>query len=150
MKITTNIIGSILFIGLSLFILYVIPEQILASSSVGINAQSFPSWIAILMLISSLLLLIKEVRLQMKGTTTNISSFNFEIKKEVKSLLFVVLIITFAIATPMIGFLFASIGFSVASLAFFKIRNAKYYLFLICCCVLINYVFKNLLLVQLP
>lgn len=150
MKITTNIIGAILFIGLSLFILFVIPDQILASSNVGINAQSFPRWITILMLVSSLFLLINEVRLQIKGTATNLPTVNFEFKKEVKSLLFVVLIVAYAVATPLIGFLFASIGFSVMSLAFFKIKNAKYYLFLVGCCVLVYYVFKYLLLVQLP
>jgi|GEM_PF-858151 len=150
MKITTNIIGATLFIGLSLFILFVIPDQILASSNVGINAQSFPRWITILMLVSSLFLLINEVRLQIKGTATNLPTINFEFKKEVKSLLFVVLIVAYAVATPLIGFLFASIGFSAMSLAFFKIKNAKYYLFLVGCCVLVYYVFKYLLLVQLP
>ncbi|MDV7105873.1 tripartite tricarboxylate transporter TctB family protein [Vibrio sp. TH_r3] len=149
MKITTNIIGSALFIGLSLFILYAIPEQILASSNVGINAQSFPRWITILMLVSSIFLFINEVRLQIKQQTEE-KAFKIELNTEMRSLLFIVLIVAYALATPKIGFLFSSIAFSILSLIFFRITNMKYTLFLVACCLLVNYVFKNLLLVQLP
>ncbi|WP_413284260.1 tripartite tricarboxylate transporter TctB family protein [Vibrio sp. MA40-2] len=149
MKITTNIIGSALFIGLSLFILYAIPEQILASSNVGINAQSFPRWITILMLVSSIFLFINEIRLQIKQQTEQ-KTFKIELKTELRSLLFIVLIVAYALATPKIGFLFSSIAFSILSLVFFRITNMKYTLFLVACCLLVNYVFKNLLLVQLP
>jgi len=150
MKLTTNILGSLIFIGLSLFIIYVIPDQILASQSTGINAQSFPRWIAILMLISSFVLLFSEIRIQFKNAKLTSARFNFELKKEFRALIFVILITAFALSTPMIGFLFSSIGFSTLSLIFFKIKDPRYYIFLIGCCIVINYIFKSLLLVQLP
>lgn len=149
MKITTNIIGSVLFIGLSLFILYAIPEQILTSSSVAINAQSFPRWITILMLVGSIFLFINEIRLQIKQKSEQ-KAFKIELKTELRSLLFIVLIVVYALSTPKIGFLFSSIAFSILSLVFFRLTNMKYILFLVACCLLVNYIFKHLLLVQLP
>ncbi|MBB1274732.1 tripartite tricarboxylate transporter TctB family protein [Psychromonas sp. SR45-3] len=150
MKMTSNILGGLLFVGISLFILLVIPDQVQASSQAGINAQSFPRWIATLMLVCSVFLLVNEVRLQRKNGSVNISAFNVDFKKEIRAVLFIVLIVAYALATPFIGFLFASMAFSALALLFFNITNIKFYIFLIVCCVVVHYVFKFLLLVQLP
>ncbi|WCE30461.1 tripartite tricarboxylate transporter TctB family protein [Vibrio sp. SCSIO 43137] len=149
MKITNNIIGSMIFIGLSIFILYVIPDQILATNNEGINAQSFPRWVTFLMLASSLLLLATELVRQIRNKDSH-QKVNLNYKKEAKSILYISFIILFALAIPIFGFLISSVLFSCFSLLFFKVKKTSYYAFLITCCVVVSYVFKTLLLVQLP
>lgn len=144
----SNIIGSIVFILFGTATLLVLPEQVQIMETSQFNAQTFPRWVTFAMIGAAVLALGIEcfqwVRSQSRVRV------HFKWRHESNAFTYLLVLVLFATAIPFVGFVFASIGFTIASLVFFGSRKPAYYVFIIAFCVLVNYVFSDLLLVQLP
>ncbi|MCX3065985.1 tripartite tricarboxylate transporter TctB family protein [Cetobacterium somerae] len=148
MKLKTNLIGGSLFLSISVIIWFLIPSQIILTQNTSINSQTFPRLIVSLSIISSILLILKEsIKIIKKEPTEEIE---FIFNNEVKVIVMLILLVVYVFLFEYLGFLFSSIIYSFLTLMYYKSKNIKYYISIALVCLIVNYIFKNLLLVQLP
>lgn len=148
MKLKTNLIGGSLFLSISVIIWFLIPSQIILTQNTSINSQTFPRLIISLSIISSILLILKEsIKIIKKEPTEEIE---FIFNNEVKVIVMLILLVVYVFLFEYLGFLFSSIIYSFLTLMYYKSKNIKYYISIALVCLIVNYIFKNLLLVQLP
>ena len=148
MKLKTNLIGGSLFLSISIIIWFLIPSQIILTQNTSINSQTFPRLIVGLSIISSILLILKETIKIIKKEPTEEIEIIFN--NEVKVIVMLILLVVYVFLFEYIGFLFSSIIYSFLTLMYYKSKNIKYYIYIALVCLIVNYIFKNLLLVQLP
>ncbi len=148
MKLKTNLIGGSLFLSISIIIWFLIPSQIILTQNTSINSQTFPRLIVGLSIISSILLILKETIKIIKKEPTEEIEIIFN--NEVKVIVMLILLVVYVFLFEYIGFLFSSIIYSFLTLMYYKSKNIKYYISIALVCLIVNYIFKNLLLVQLP
>ena len=147
-KIKINVVGGIIFLILAMILWYLIPSQIPVTTDAVITSRSFPKLIEVVMIFSRLLILVNDlIKIARK---LPVQEVEVNLKEEGRAVITCVLLILYAVLLNIIGFLFASIAYCCAMLAFFKCKNWKYYLTVIIICTLVTYIFKNILLVQLP
>lgn len=147
-KIKVNVVGGIIFLILAMILWYLIPSQIPVTTDAVITSRSFPKLIVVVMFFSSLFILVNDlIKIARK---LPVQEVEVNLKEEGRAVITCVLLILYAVLLNIIGFLFASIVYCCAMLAFFKCKNWKYYLTVIIICTLVTYIFKNILLVQLP
>lgn len=147
-KLYTDIVGPIVFIIFALAVLFLMPEQIKLTEESKINARTFPVILMGMILFFSVLLLIKEIIKII--TKKNVNVKEIEVLTEIKALIILVLLIIFLVLMNFIGFLLASMIFSVLMLYFFRIKNWKYYIIILIAAVLISLLFQYGLKVRLP
>lgn len=148
LKFNQDLIGSTLFLILSIIIWLMIPSQIKANEGYLITSQTFPRVIVGLMGLSSLYLFIKEIiKVIKKEPVTKVEIY---IKEEFKSIVVILLLIGYWIILHWLTFMASSIIFGICMLVFYKNKNWKYYGIVVVSIVLITIVFQNLLGVNLP
>lgn len=148
MKLKTNLIGGGLFLFISIIIWFLIPSQIVLTQNSNINSQTFPKLIVGLSIFSSFLLIAKEIIKTIKKEPTD--EIEITLNNEIKVIIMLVLLIIYVFLFEYIGFLFSSIIYSFLTLMYYKCKIIKYYISIALVCLIVNYIFKNLLLVQLP
>ena len=147
-KIKVNIVGGAIFLILSMILWYLIPSQIPINGDAVITSRSFPKLIVLLMFFSSLFIFVSDILKMISKRPVNEVEVN--IKEEGKAAVVCVLLVLYAFLLDKIGFMVASIIYCYLMLLFFKCKNWKYYLIVTIICVAVTYIFKNILLVQLP
>lgn len=147
-KIKINIIGGAIFLILSVILWYLIPSQIPVNSNGIITSRSFPRLIVLMMFFSSLFIFVSDIiKLISKRP---VSEVEVNLKEEGRAAIVCILLIIYAFLLNKIGFMIASIIYCYSMLLFFKCKNWKYYVIVTIVCVAVTYIFKNILLVQLP
>ena len=147
-KIKVNIVGGAIFIILSMILWYLIPSQIPINSDGIITSRSFPRLIVLLMFFSSLFIFVSDIIKLISKHPVNEVEVN--LKEEGRATVVCVLLIAYAFLLNKIGFMIASIAYCYSMLMFFKCKNWKYYIIVTIICMAVTYIFKNILLVQLP
>ncbi|WP_300356901.1 tripartite tricarboxylate transporter TctB family protein [Fusobacterium sp.] len=147
-KIKVNIVGGAIFIILSMILWFLIPSQIPITSDGVITSRSFPRLIVLLMFFSSLFIFVSDVIKLISKRPVN--EVEVCLKEEGKAAIVCVLLVAYAFLLDKIGFMIASIVYCYSMLLFFKCKNWKYYAIVTIICVAVTYIFKNILLVQLP
>ena len=147
-KIKVNIVGGAIFLILSLILWFLIPSQIPVSGNSIITSRSFPKLIVLLMFFSSLFIFISDMMKLI--SKRSVAEVEVNLKEEGRAVAVCVLLVLYAFLLNKIGFMFASIAYCYSMLGFFKCKNWKYYVIVTIVCVVVTYIFKNILLVQLP
>ena len=147
-KIKVNIVGGAIFLILSMILWYLIPSQIPTNGDAVITSRSFPKLIVLLMFFSSLFIFVSDLIKVMRKQP--VQEVEVKLAEEGRAVIVCLLLIAYAFLLNIIGFMFASIIYCYSMLAFFKSKNWKYYLIVTVICVAVTYIFKNILLVQLP
>lgn len=144
-KFKSNLASGIFSIIFSLVLWFLIPSQVALNRNEGtfLNAQFMPKMVAIIIFIGGILLVLQS-RLK-EDKTIEISLGN-----ELKSLLYIIVLIIYGVLLSNIGFLFSSIFLGVMTLVLLKNKNWKYYAIIISLVVILKVVFNYLLGVQLP
>jgi hypothetical protein len=126
----------------------IIPSQIdlsrVISSKYSINAQFLPKMVAVVIFILGVSLIIQSLILKIEKIYT------FETSKEVKPLLFYVILILYVLLISYIGFLVPSLIMSCSVLLFLGSKRVSHYIIVISIVVAINFIFKLALNVPLP
>lgn len=148
MKLKTNLVGGGLFLSISIIIWFLIPSQIALTQNSSINSQTFPKIIVGISIVSSILLILKELIKIIKKEPTEEIKITFS--NEIKVIIMLIFLMIYVFLFEYIGFLFSSIIYSFLTLIYYRSKNIKYYISIALVCLIVNYIFKNLLLVQLP
>ena len=147
-KIKVNIVGGAIFIILSMILWYLIPSQIPINADGIITSRSFPRLIVLLMFFSSLFIFVSDIVKLIAKRPVNEVEVN--LKEEGRAAAVCALLVVYAVLLNKVGFMVASIIYCYSMLVFFKCKNWKYYIVVTIICIIITYIFKNILLVQLP
>lgn len=150
MKLTLNVnlAGGILFLLLSTVLWFLVPSQIKITGQSLINSQTFPKLvIGVIFIFSLYLILFETVKIIGKKKTETIE---VHLKKEVQALVTIAILGGYAFLFEKIGFFISSVIFCWIMLIFSRNKNWKYYLTVALVCGGVNYIFRHLLLVQLP
>lgn len=148
MKLKTNLLGGGLFLSVSIIIWFLIPSQIILTQNNNINSQTFPRLIVGIAIVSSILLILKDIIKIIKKEP--VEEVEIILNNEIKVIIMLILLTIYVFLFEHIGFLFSSIIYSFLTLMYYKSKNIKYYVSIALVCFVVNYIFKNLLLVQLP
>ena len=147
-KIKVNLIGGMIFAIVALILWFYIPSQIPDDGNSIITSRTFPKIIVIIMFLSSCFVFFSDViRLLLKK---KVNEVEITMAEEGRALLVCILLVIYVFLFVRIGFLFSSIAFCYGMLVFFKCKNWKYYIILTILPIIITYIFKYLLMVQLP
>lgn len=144
----SNILASIVFILFGSATLLVLPEQVQVMETSKFNAQTFPMLVTAGMIMSSVYMLVTELYQIVRKQSRDCIVFEWHL--ELNVLVYILLLILFSLAIPLVGFSIAGFAFSMASLAFFGCRRPFYYVLIVALSLLIHFVFSELLMVQLP
>lgn len=147
-KLYPSLAGSALFMALSLFILTVMPSQIKINPDMAINARTFPTILAFIMMGGAIINLLKD--LYKLSRKKNLPYSELCLFTEIKALILLCFLSIYAILMPLIGFIASSVVYGILMLNFFRIKNWKYYLLVTLLAVIIGLLFKNILHVRLP
>ncbi|MDC7240507.1 MAG: tripartite tricarboxylate transporter TctB family protein [Spirochaetales bacterium] len=140
--------GSVLFLAIGALILVLMPTQINVRTEYGINARTFPSMLAWIMIAGALINLMGYgIKILQKSKPDCIE---LDLLTEVKALILLLFLVLFAVLMPLVGFSIASVIYSILMLLFFRIKDWKYYLLVTFLALGIGFLFKNLLNVRLP
>ncbi|MEG0235094.1 tripartite tricarboxylate transporter TctB family protein [Cetobacterium sp.] len=148
MKLKTDLLGGSLFLFVSIIVWFLIPSQIILTQSTSINSQTFPRLIVGIAIVSSILLILKDVIKIIKKEP--VEEVEIILNNEIKVIIMLIILTLYIFLFEYIGFLFSSIIYSFLTLMYYKSKNIKYYIYIALVCFVVNYIFKNLLLVQLP
>lgn len=147
-KFNKNLIGSGLFLTLSLVLWLMIPYQIILKSDRVINSQTFPRLVIGLMGICSLYLFVREVvNILMKKECEYTV---IHLKEESKSLLMIGSVTLFWIMLHWIPFMIAAVIFSGLVLALYRCKKLSYYAITFSTIMIVTVVFEKVLHVNLP
>lgn len=147
MKLKTNLISGILAIILGSVLLLIVPFQIQEEMFITkgqIPADFIPKTTSWVMIILGIILLAQSVFLKKEQVV--------EVEKRAlgRSLIFLGMLILYAILFTYIGFLLSSVIFSLVLLVFLKCKNPLYYVICVMFPVVVYFVFTYGLSVRLP
>ncbi|MCT4596435.1 MAG: tripartite tricarboxylate transporter TctB family protein [Vallitalea sp.] len=146
-KIRTNLLGGILFLFFSIIAWILIPSQIEIGQSTTtlINAQFVPKMTLIIIFILSIVLIVLSLvsKKHQKYIELNLS-------KELKVVIFYVMLICYVLLIPVLGYRVSSILFCGIMLLYFKAKKWTYYVISFSVVLLLSYVFSSVLNVPLP
>ncbi|WP_101474460.1 tripartite tricarboxylate transporter TctB family protein [Fusobacterium sp.] len=147
-KIKVNLVGGFIFLIVSIVLWYCIPFQIPEDKTSMITSRTFPELIIIIMFLSSCILFFSDVIKLLRKK--KVAEIEIDLNEEGRAVIICLLLIAYVFLFTRIGFLFSSILFSYGMLIFFRCKNWKYYVTLTILPIIITYIFKYLLMVQLP
>jgi putative tricarboxylic transport membrane protein len=147
LKFYPSIVGSIIFILVSLTIFWWMPSQIKIQPG-AITARTFPSLMAGIMLACSIAVLLREVIKIIRKQPLDVSELN--LLTETKALIILGLFVVFAVLAELIGFIPSSVIYSILMLVYFRIKKWSYYLIVSLSAIVIGLIFQKLLNVTLP
>ena len=151
-KYNSEIIAGSIFSIVSFVLWILIPNQIQTMETSSVNAQTFPKIAVGGMFLFSVALLLQGIfsipKMQVIISKETIKSEEF--KKEMKSVIYAIILLTYTILITFCGFIVSTIMLVVATLLFYK--SKKWYYYAISCSVvfIVYYVFANVLRVSLP
>ncbi|MDH2926693.1 tripartite tricarboxylate transporter TctB family protein [Lonepinella koalarum] len=143
-----DLVGSTVFLIVSVVIWYLIPSQIVLTHDEPINSQTFPRLIIGLMGLCSLILLIKE--LIKWGRKQPVKMVELHFKQESRSAMVLLLLALYWGLMHWVPFAIASIIFSSLMLLSFGCRNWRYYAIVAAVILIISVLFEYVLKVSLP
>ncbi len=148
LRIYPSIAGPLLFVILSLLIIFLMPSQIRIVDGQMITARTFPFSLAVVMLGGSVLILLRELVKVFRKVP--LETVEFHLLTELRAFILLLDLIVYALLMPLIGFIASSVVFGVLMLLYFRIKNWKYYALVSGSAILIGALFKYLLHVRLP
>lgn len=143
-----NIIGSGMFLTLSVVLWLLIPTQIVIKTDDLINSQSFPRLVIGIMALSSLYLFIVELVKVIRNKEREMGQII--LREEVKRLLMIGLVVLFWLLLHVTSFLVSSIVFGTLSLLLFRCKKWSYYALVNSLVIGVTLLFKLVLNVNLP
>lgn len=143
-----NIVGSILFIVVSIVLLKLVPSQIKVNTTAQVNARTFPLLMLRIVLVFSIILLVKDILFIV--TKREIEKREFSLLVEVRFLILLSMLIIFLVLLHFTSFIVSSIIFGVLMLFYFRSKKIINYIIIILAAFLIGYLFQNVLHVRLP
>lgn len=151
-KYNSEIISGALFVILASVIWLFIPSQIDTMEKTAVTAQTIPKIVIGGMFVFSMLLLLQGIfMLPKKEVVIQKATFQTEkFKKELKSIIFGLILIVFCVLLNTVGFIIASTALVIAILVFYGARKWYYYLISISTVACVYYIFQVLLSVNLP
>lgn len=151
-KYNSDIISGAIFALIAAVIWCLIPYQINTMETTSVTAQTIPHIVIGGMFIFSVALLIQGIFATPKKefviTSKSFKSESF--KKELKSVVFALLLIIFAVLLNFTGFIIASLFLVISVLIFYGARKWYYYAISISTVGIVYYIFKIILSVTLP
>ncbi|NCN04725.1 MAG: tripartite tricarboxylate transporter TctB family protein [Spirochaetales bacterium] len=148
MKFYPSIAGPVVFILFSITILILMPGQIKIRADQMITARTFPTFLAMIMLGGSVILLLREGLKVLRKVP--LETIELNILTELKALILMGLLILYAVLVTVLGFTLSSVLFSLLMLYFFRVKNWKYYLIVVIAAVSISLLFRYGLNVRFP
>ena len=148
LKFNHNLVGSAMFLILSLVIWLMIPYQIVLKHDRVINSQTFPRLVIGLMGICSLFLFVKEIiAIVMKRER---ESKVIDLREEYRSILMILAVAFFWLILHWVPFMFSAILFAGLSLILYRCRKWLYYGITFSVIIAVTLVFQEVLHVNLP
>jgi putative tricarboxylic transport membrane protein len=143
-----NLVGPALFVVFSVWMMAIMPSQIVVSEEGAINAQTFPKLLlSIMLVLSAVILVVEIVKLVLKKPCDKVE---IELLTEVRALLIVGMFVLYLVLLKPIGFIFSSILFACLMTAYFRVKRISYYLIGAVSAILIGVLFQYVLHVRLP
>ena len=151
-KTNTNLTSGILFLIVSVILYLLIPSQIQTIETTQVTARTVPSLLFLVMMFCSVILIIQGI-LNKDKKTYIISSELFKdpaFRKEAKTLIYIVMLLAYALIMPHIGFVPASLLLTNGIIFYFGARKWYFYAIASANVLIAYFVFCNLLQVSLP
>lgn len=143
-----SLVGPLLFLLFAVVAFALMPSQVKVQQNMATTARTFPTLLLQIMIAGSVVLLITEIVKIIRKT--EIEVIKIELLTEIKAVIILVMLILYALAMPLIGFIASSLIFSVAMLYYFRIKKGSYYLIVVISALAIGLIFRYLLGVRLP
>ena len=140
MKFPVNLTGAVIFLLFGLFILYVMPEQVIVADNDVVNGQVFPRLVVWMMLICSGFLAISEVYKMIRKQPIEMKTINLLI--EVKALIIFGIMLLFHLVAQWTNFAVGAVLCAFLMLLFFRCKKRNYYIITIGMAVLIWVAFR--------
>jgi putative tricarboxylic transport membrane protein len=141
----SNLVSGIVSIVLGILCMLLIPAQIGEdySATYGITSRTIPYAIAVLWIICGIVLLVQSLILKKDEIKV------LEIKKEVKALLYMLVLLIYALLFNK-SFLLSTIFLGIATLAFTGTKKKSYYIIVTAVVIIVYVLFTKVLHVQMP
>ena len=146
-KVHADLISGMIFLTFSIFLIWVIPSQIRVVTTEAVNSRTFPYLLAFLIMVMSVKTILVEIVKIIRKIPSEKKEFDLII--EAKALLLFIILITYLILMPIVGYLISSILMVLAFLLFFKTRKWYYYAVVLGITVAVFMIFRFGLNVQL-
>jgi hypothetical protein len=147
-RIHTDLFSGIGFLVLAVVLLIVIPQEVKVVTDESVNSRTFPYLIALLLMVMSLKTIAVSVRSILRKEEKGY--VDFDLKVELKALIFILLLVLYVVLMRLAGYLAASLVMAGGFLLLFRSRSFKYYAIVLACTVAVYLIFKLALNVQLP
>lgn len=150
-KLNSHLISGFLFSIFSIIMLLQVPIQIRTRETTSINARTIPIIMLSLILALSIILIIQGLSKERKEYIIDKTLFkNKAVKRELKSIIFILMLLIYALIFNKVGFLISSILLSTGILIYYKCKIWWFYAISYLNIGIVFFVFKLLLRVSLP
>lgn len=143
-----SLVGPLVFLAFAVAAFILMPSQVKVQENMATTARTFPTLLLQIMIAGSVVLLVTEIVKIVRKTTIEV--VQVELLTEIKAVIILLMLVLYALAMPLIGFIASSLLFSVAMLYYFRIKKGSYYLIVVIAALTIGLVFRYLLGVRLP
>lgn len=137
-----DLVGSIVFMAVSVFFLFSMEKEVYVGSDDGVNARTFPFIVLFLMLSISLFMFIKEIILIARKKERR--KISIDLRSEARSLIIFIVLLLYASSIVYVGFFISSIIFSLALAYLMGARKLSYFIivfsFTLAICIVFRYV----------
>lgn len=137
-----DLVGSIVFMAVSVFFLFSMEKEVYVGSDDGVNARTFPFIVLFLMLSISLFMFIKEIILIARKKERR--KISIDLRSEARSLIIFIVLLLYASSIVYVGFFISSIIFSLALAYLMGARRLSYFIivfsFTLAICIVFRYV----------
>lgn len=151
-KYQKSMISSLVFTVLGVVLLIVIPVSVDAGTMSAVGPRTFPYFIAVCMIVLSLMLAMTTY-LENKKSSGKSKSGNVELtewKNELRALLLVVVVLLYVLTFDALGYFVSTFIASTLMLLIFRTKNIIHYLVVYGAAIAIYLAFTKLLYVMLP
>lgn len=151
-KTNSNLTSGILFLIVSVILHCMIPFQIKTLETTEVTAATVPTLLIRLMFICSVALIVIGVRSKdKKEYVISLGRLKEpEVRRTLKPIIYMVMLLVYAVILPHIGFLIASLLLVNGILIYFGVRKWYFYVIASANVLIAFYVFRTLLSVSLP
>ena len=137
-----DLVGSIVFMAVSVFFLFSMEKEVYVGSDDGVNARTFPFIVLFLMFSISLFMFIKEIILIARKKERR--KISIDLRSEARSLIIFIVLLLYASSIVYVGFFISSIIFSLALAYLMGARKLSYFIivfsFTLAICIVFRYV----------
>ena len=146
-RVPTNLVGGISFFSISIVLVILIPKQIPIMAffqTTNINSRFVPYILSGIIFLLSMILIIQSLVFKKE------QYLEFDLSKEMKGLLYILILILFVFLVKYIGFLISSILMGAGTLAFLKVKAVKTYAIVLISILVLNVLFVYAFNIPLP